>query len=204
MVSNRRRKEARPEEIVDAAFEHFSKLGYADTRIDDVAEQAGVSKGLVYRYFDTKEALFKAVVRRVVSPRVHALSEAMEDDAGTAEGFLTGPMVEFGARLVASPVRHVIRLLIAEGPKHPDLLALYHEEVVSVGLGALRRRLDRAVAEGEFPPSDLQRFPQLVIAPVVMSMLWRILFHKQEALPVRELLDCNARMLVAALKRGAP
>lgn len=204
MVRNRRRKEARPEEIVDAAFEHFSRLGYADTRIDDVAEQAGVSKGLVYRYFDTKEALFKAVVRRVVSPRIHALADSMDADRGSAEDFLTGPMVEFGARLVESPVRHVIRLLIAEGPKHPDLLALYHEEVVSVGLGALRRRLDRAVAEGEFQPSDVQRFPQLVIAPFVVSMLWRILFHKQEALPARELLECHARLLVTALKRGVP
>lgn len=204
MVRNRRRKETRPDEIVDAAFERFAVDGYAGARIDDVAERAGVSKGLVYRYFKTKEALFKAVIRRVVSPRIHALAEAMDADEGSAEAFLTGPMVEFCAQVVESPVRHIIRLLIAEGPKHPDLLALYHEEVVSVGLAAIGRRLDRAVAAGEFRRSAVQRFPQLVIAPFLVSMLWRILFHRQEPLPADEMLKAHAEMLVMALKRAEP
>lgn len=204
MVRNRRRKDARPEEIVDAAFERFAEHGYADTRIDDVAERAGVSKGLVYRYFETKEVLFKAVIRRVVSPRIRALAEAMDADEGSAETFLTGPMVEFGVRVIDSPVRHIIRLLIAEGSKHPDLLALYHQEVVAVGLAAIRRRLDRAVASGEFQPSDVQRYPQLVIAPFMVAMLWRLLFHKLDPLDIRELLATHATMLVAALKRGDP
>lgn len=201
---NRRRKEDRPDEIVDAAFEHFAVHGYADTRIDDVAERAGVSKGLVFRYFATKELLFKAVIQRVVSPRIRKLAEAMDADEGRAEDFLTGPMVDFGARIVESPVRHVIRLLIAEGPKHPDLLKLYHEDVVSVGLAAIRRRLDRAVAAGEFRPSAIQQHPQLVIAPFLVSMIWRILFQPYEKLPVRDLLATHAAVLVDALKRGEP
>ena len=68
-----RRKEDRPQEIADAAFATFAEKGYAATRIDDVARRAGISKGLTYLYYKTKEDLFKAVVKNVVVRRVDAL-----------------------------------------------------------------------------------------------------------------------------------
>ena len=58
-----RRKEARPAELLAAALELFVEKGYAGTRLDDVAQRAGVSKGTLYLYFENKEDLFKAVVR---------------------------------------------------------------------------------------------------------------------------------------------
>ena len=69
----RRRKEERPQEITEAAFSAFAEKGYGATRVEDVAKRAGVSKGLLYLYFKTKEELFKAVVQSVVVPRIEAL-----------------------------------------------------------------------------------------------------------------------------------
>ncbi len=204
MVRNRRRKDARPDEIVDAAFECFAEDGYAGTRLDDVAANAGVSKGLVYLYFKTKEELFKAVIRRVVLPRVQTFARTMDDYDGSVEAFLAGPLVDFAVKTIESPVRHVVRLLIAEGPKHPDLLTFYHREVVSVAFAALQRLLARGVERGEFAPSKIQDHPHLVIAPIVVSMLWRILFQREQALPVRELIETHIAMLLAAMKRGEP
>ncbi len=73
-----RRKQDRPQEITDAALAAFAEKGYAATRVDDVAKRAGISKGLLYLYFKTKEELFKAVVRSFVVPRIDALTQIIE------------------------------------------------------------------------------------------------------------------------------
>src|ERR1700751_6288119 len=76
----RRRKDARPAEILTAALDCFAERGFAATRLDDVAQRAGVTKGTLYLYFDSKEELFKAVVRQALVPNI-ARSEAMVGDA---------------------------------------------------------------------------------------------------------------------------
>ena len=115
-----RRKEDRPQEITAAAFEVFAEKGYARARVAEVATRAGVSKGLLYLYFETKQALFKAVIRSVVIRRIDALLAAVENTELSSEAFMRGPLVDFMKALPGSPVAVVIRLLIAEGQRHPD------------------------------------------------------------------------------------
>ncbi|MFQ6004541.1 MAG: TetR/AcrR family transcriptional regulator [Woeseia sp.] len=196
----RRRKEARPAEITRAALEAFSEHGYAATRVDDVARRAGVSKGLLYLYFKTKEELFKAVIRSVVVPRIDALKSSIADTELSAEEFLRGPFLEFIRKLPDSPARIVVRLLIAEGPKHPDLTAYYHDQVISGGLAALRRLIDRGVQEGEFRKTSLDEFPQLVIAPVLMSIIWRTLFQRHHPVDSDRLLATHIELLLGAIR----
>ena len=131
-----RRKEDRPREIADAAFKMFAEKGYAATRIDDVAKRAGVSKGLTYLYYKTKEDLFKAVVKNVVVRRVESLIGNVESTELSSEEFLRGPLLDFMKQVPGSPIAIVIRLLISEGPRHPDLVNYYYENVVARGLGA--------------------------------------------------------------------
>jgi len=83
-----RRKEDRPQEITEAAFEVFAEKGYAAARVEEVAQRAGVSKGLTYLYFKTKEELFKAVVKSVVVRRVDALVEAVDTTELSSEEFI--------------------------------------------------------------------------------------------------------------------
>ena len=199
MVRNSRRKEDRPDEIVTAAFQEFAECGYADAKLDRVARRAGVSKGLVFVYFKTKEHLFKAVVRTVVIPRIAEFEAAMAGhDASLAE-FLRGPFVDLAAALPESPARHVLRLIIAEGPKHPDLTEWYYEQVVGRLLAALRTLLARAEERGEIREGVLARHPQLIIAPVVVSIVWKLLFDRYEPLANRELIETHVDMLLAAL-----
>lgn len=200
MPRYQRRKVERPDEIVDAAFRSFAERGYADTRLDEVADRAGVSKGLVYLYFKTKEELFKAVVRQVVVPRLDALDLRVVDEAESVAAFLRGPFVDHVGRLLDSPVRYVLRLLIAEGPKHPDLTEYYHREVVSRVLVMLRRLIQRGVDSGEFRPgTGYEQFPQLIVAPVVMSVVWRALFDRHERLDVRGLLATHVEHVITVL-----
>ncbi len=195
-----RRKEERPAEITQAALEAFAEHGYAATRVDDVAKRAGVSKGLLYLYFKTKEELFKAVIRGVVVPRVDALKTAIADTELSAEEFLQGPYLEFIQKLPDSPAHIVVRLLIAEGPKHPDLTAYYFDQVISGGMDALRQLINRGVRHGEFRQSDLAEFPQLMISPVLMSIIWRTLFQKHYPLDTDKLLQTHIDLILRAIK----
>ena len=194
-----RRKEDRPQEIADAAFEAFAEKGYAATRIDDVAKRAGVSKGLTYLYYKTKEDLFKAVVKNVVVRRVDALIEALETSELSSEEFIRGPLLAFMKKVPGSPIAIVIRLLIAEGPRHPDLVDYYYDNVVAKGLGAITRFVERGVERGEFRREALDHQPHLFLAPMMLSMIWRLIFT-DKPLDTDQLMESQIDLLLAQLK----
>ena len=178
----------------------FAEHGYDGTRIDDVAQRAGISKGLLYLYFKTKEELFKAVIRSFVSPHVDKLTEAIDQEQLTVEGFLRGPFLATAKRVPKPPLRVLVRLMVAEGPKHPDLTAYYWRNVVSPALDAIRKLLDRGVATGEIRASALNEYPQLFVTPVLFSALWKIVFQRHSDLDADAFLEAHVDFLVAALK----
>ena len=194
-----RRKEDRPQEIAEAAFETFAEKGYAGTRIDDVAKRAGVSKGLTYLYYKTKEDLFKAVVRNVVVRRVDTLIGDVESSDLSSEEFIRGPFLAFMKKVPGSPIAIVIRLLIAEGPRHPDLLDYYYENVVARGMGAIREFIRRGVERGEFRREALDLQPHLFFAPMMLSMIWRLIFT-EKPLDTDQLMETQVDMLLTHLK----
>jgi AcrR family transcriptional regulator len=194
-----RRKEDRPQEIADAAFAAFAEKGYAATRIDDVARRAGVSKGLTYLYYKTKEDLFKAVVKNVVVRRVDALIGDVETTELTSEAFIRGPLLSFMKKVPGSPIAIVIRLLISEGPRHPDLVDYYYENVVARGLGAITTFIERGVERGEFRRGALDYQPHLFLAPMMLSMIWRLIFT-DKPLDTDQLMESQVDMLLAQLK----
>ncbi len=194
-----RRKQDRPQEITDAALAAFAEKGYAATRVDDVAKRAGVSKGLLYLYFKTKEELFKAVVRSFVVPRIDALTEVIDSSELSSEEFLRGPFLDFVKTLPGSPVSVVIRLMIAEGPKHPDLVQFYWDNVVSRGLGTISELLQRGVQTGEFRKSAVTEQPHLFIMPVLFSVVFNSLFKKQ-SMDTNRLIETQIDLLITHLK----
>jgi len=201
----RERKDTRPQEIVAAAFEEFVSHGYAATRLEDVAARARVSKGLPYLYFKTKEELFKAVVRSVISPIFDAMRERMLTTEMSCEAFLKGPFLAFIQELVGSRRVLIARLLIAEGHKHPELTGFYYEQVIAKGRETLQAFIDRGVARGEFRATPLRDFPQLIIAPALMAVVWRALFERHHHLDTDALLKTHIDLLLDAIRApGAP
>lgn len=198
----RRRKEDRPQEITEAALQAFAEKGYAATRVDDVAKRAGVSKGLLYLYFKTKEDLFKAVIRSFVVPRIDALTAIIDSSELSSEEFLRGPFLEFAKTLPGSPISILVRLMIAEGPKHPDLLQFYWENVVSRGLAAINELLEHGVQSGELRRSVVNELPHLFIMPVVFSVIFRLLFEKQ-CPDTDKLIEAQFDLLIAHMKGDA-
>lgn len=198
----RRRKEDRPQEITAAALDAFAEKGYSATRVTDVAKRAGVSKGLLYLYFRTKEELFKAVIKSFVSPRIDALKSEIDSTELSAEEYLRGPFLDFAKQLPKSPARVLVRLMIAEGARHRDLTDWYHRNVVSQGLAAVRSLIERGVREGEFRESALQEFPHMVVAPVLFAIVWSLVFGGRHELDSDRFVEAQVDLLLNAIKRG--
>ena len=194
-----RRKEDRPQEITQAAFEAFAEKGYSATRVEEVAKRAGVSKGLMYLYFKTKEELFKAVVKSVVIRRVDQLIDNVETTNLSSEDFIRGPLLSFMQQVPGSPVAIVIRLLISEGPRHPDLVDYYYDNVVARGLAAITGFVERGIERGEFRKSVITELPQLFLAPVMLSIIWGIVF-KTRQLDTDKLIETQIDMLLTHIK----
>jgi len=173
----RRRKTARPAEILEAALAAFAERGFAATRLEDVAERAGVTKGTLYLYFRNKEDLFKAVVRRELVPNIE-MAEAMVAGSRAPSLVLLEQLVGFFSRVMASPLSAIPKLVLTEASNFPDLARFYLEEVVDRGKALFRRVIERGVAAGEFRPVDAESAVVCVLAPLLLAALWRHSFER--------------------------
>jgi AcrR family transcriptional regulator len=147
-----RRPEARPEEILDAALTVFGESGFARTKIEDVARLAGVSKGTVYCYFDSKESLFREMVRaRVVASLAEAEAFVRTFD-GTARGLLAELIRRMYGRVRREQMLQLARVVQGELPHFPELARFYFDEVILRARRLIEQVLERGVASGEFRP----------------------------------------------------
>jgi AcrR family transcriptional regulator len=188
------RQSERREAILAAALEEFSVRGFAATRLDDVAQRAGVAKGTIYLYFRDKESLFQELVRAMLSPLVGVIEAAPLRDlpVRTVAEMIVDVFVNeiYGTRR-----KDVIRLILAEGPRFPKLAEFYYREVIGRVLPVMRGLLTRAVERGELGHDALARFPQLLVAPALMAVMWSGLFERFEPLDVRQLMQAHLDLL---------
>jgi AcrR family transcriptional regulator len=166
-----RRKDARPGEILDAALELFVEKGFAATRLEDVAQRAGVSKGTVYLYFDSKEDLFKAVIR---SGMVRAIEEAEKLVAGfegSSADLLRQIYAGWWQNIGGTKLSGIPKLMISEAQNFPELARFYYDEVIQRGSRLFARALERGVARGEFRPVNVDYAVRALIAPLIMRAI---------------------------------
>jgi len=168
----KRRKEARPSEIVAAALHLFAERGFAATRLDDVAAAANISKGTLYLYFANKEELFKAVVRETVLPNIDRADALAAAHKGTCADLLRALMRHF-ASLLETEVAAVPKLIIAEAGNFPAVAEFYAETVVRRALAILASILERGMRSGEFRRLDVPTTLPLIVAPFLMMALWK-------------------------------
>jgi AcrR family transcriptional regulator len=177
---------ARREAILAAALDAFCAKGFAATRVEDVAASAGVAKGTIYLNFKDKQALFEELIRSTLGAHLARLETAPRGqrmrDCIEAIGL---PMLESAGK---GRLGELIRLMIAESGRFPHLAEFYHREVVARAMTAVRRMARRAIREGELAGDELLRFPQIVGAPMVVTLLWTALFDKFAPLDSRGLL----------------
>lgn len=168
---------ARRQAIVAAALEEFCGRGYAATRLDDIAARAGVAKGTIYLHFKDKEALFQEIVTSLLGP-VMSILEAPPSPNVPIRIVLEGFAAHFIREVYGTSKGDVIRLVMTEGPRFPQLAEFHYRHVVERAIAAMKKLLQRAVDRGELADASLIAFPQLVVAPMIMAIIWSGLFDR--------------------------
>jgi AcrR family transcriptional regulator len=172
----RRRKSARPEEIIHAALEVFADRGFAATKLEDVARKAGVTKGTIYLYFENKEALFKALIRETIVP-VIAQGEALAKSfTGSARDLFEKLVRDYWRLVGETALAGIPRLMIAEAGNFPELARFYYEEVVTRGHRLMSGVLERGIEAGEFRKVDLAVATKLAMSPLMHAVVARKAF----------------------------
>lgn len=168
-----RRKDARPQELLDAALDHFVAFGYAATKLDAVAKSAGVSKGTLYLYFPSKEELFKAVVSESIVPMIGQAEEVIGQYEGSSADLFRLLMTTWWENIGESKLSGLSKLMMAEAGNFPEVAQFYQEEVVERGERLALTVMQRGIKSGEFRALNLELAPRILIAPMVMMMMWK-------------------------------
>ncbi|HTT99287.1 MAG TPA: TetR/AcrR family transcriptional regulator [Rhizomicrobium sp.] len=178
-----RRKQARPTEILDAALSVFAEKGYAGTRMDEIAKRAGVTKGTIYLYFESKEAVFKTLVRDSIGATLADVTANVSNFQGSAKDLLRFALNAMGHLLTTSDRVVLPKIIIAESGNFPELAHFYREEIIDKGLALMSSLIERGIAQGEFRKVPVQHAVRLCIAPVLLGAIWRVTFGQFDSEP---------------------
>ena len=197
-----RRKADRPAEVLEAALEQFAARGFAATRMEDIAARAGVSKGTIYLYYPSKQAVFEALVRANLLPMLDR-AEAMLAEPGLPAATQMRRILGLAGQVTGNPRLVAIpRLVLAEAGNFPELARFYRREVIGRGLALVEGLLARGIAAGEFRPVDPVTTARLFMAPLIFSALWQHAFapvEEAQAVPPAALLAQHAELFFRAL-----
>ncbi len=200
----KRRKDARPQELIEAALQAFARKGFAGTKMDDIAELAGVAKGTVYLYFETKDALFEAVVRENISPLFERLDVMTDDVPGSTTELLVAVIERIYAELIDHPARRVVmKILIAEGNRFPQLTEFYHNEILAKGKQILRRVIQRGIDAGEFRQTAALTNPEVIMGPAILAAVWKMTFERSSPLDIRQFVTAHLDVMLHGLLNRA-
>ena len=195
---------ARREAILEAALSVFAEHGFAAARLDDVAARAGVAKGTLYLYFKDKETLFEEVVRGAVNPLLERLGALADDPDIPFATALAAFHALFEREVLGTDRKLLIRLILAEGPRFPRIAEFHYRTVVGRVMPLIRKMAERAVRRGEIATDAVARFPQIVAAPLVTTVIWDSLFATIAPLDVAGFLRAHREMLTGKPRKGTP
>lgn len=196
-----RRKEDRSGEILEAALVCFSKKGFAATRMEDIARRAKIAKGTVYLYFDSKEAVFKALARGSMGARLGAIQTFIAQYQGSSTDLLRLVLTNIGEFARTSDRVILPKLLLAEAGNFPDLVKFWRKELLDRGLGALQSIIRRGVERGEFRDNHPEYVAKLCVAPMITIVIWRTTFAQfdKEPYDYQGLIEAHLQILLRGI-----
>jgi AcrR family transcriptional regulator len=200
----KRRKESRPKEVIDAALTLFGEFGFAQTRLDDVAARAGISKGTIYLYFSSKQDLFEAVIHERAVPWLDGISQLSVDDNDTTEKVL-GDFLRWGwDQFLASKLYLIAKIVLAESNNFPHLAQVYLREVMGPAHQHLVKVLERGQRRGEVSGVISGERVKVLLSPLSWLSLWRqpLLAHSQPPMDESLYVEEAIRMIVSSI--GVP
>jgi AcrR family transcriptional regulator len=198
----RRAPAERPGEILEAALALFVEKGFAATRLDDVAARAGLSKAAIYLYFEDKTALFQGVVQQAIGNNILTVEALAKAHQGPVATLIPGILEFMASRVEDTPMASIAKLVISESRAFPEIGRFYLNEVIGRGLPLFEGLIARGVANGEFRPVDPMLTVRSLVAPMLLSVIWKTVFEPigAEKLDVRALARHHADLMLRALR----
>lgn len=200
----RRRAEVRPAEILEAALAEFTERGFDAARMEDVAKRAGISKAGVYLYFESKDALLKALIESRVTPLLQGAMAAAAPLAGDPKAALRAIGTIMAARLADPRNFAVPRLVLSLCGRFPEIAEYYRTHVAEIGRGMLERLIAAGIASGQFRAVDPKAAARAFIGPLLFEALWTHVLRGESALgEPQALVDSHLDILLEGLERRA-
>jgi len=199
----RRRKNARPGEIIEAAVATFAERGFAAARLDEIAARAGITRGTLYLYFKSKEDLFKAAVRELMVPALQRRDAERSTPTSAAE-LLERFITTVPRALDTSGAAAIPKLVIAEAHNFPELARFYFKQVPDRARTQIKAVIRHGIKSGEFRRVDIDHAFFCAVAPMFMALLWRHVFGRfdKTAPNIDELYRTHLDILFHGLKEG--
>ena len=200
-----RRKEARPSEIREAALELFVQQGFARTRVEEIAQRAGVTAGAIYRYFPNKEAILDSLIRDSLLADLDAMSERMRQRTGKVGDMIADALWSWWQVIGGGKLSGLAKLMVAEGDNFPALRDFYFEQAIEERCGRLIDYLVRkGIAQGEFRVADVDYTVKIIRSSLLMSQIWKHSFAACEPQPLdmRRFFEAYAQLLIAGLNQN--
>ena len=172
----RRRAEARPDEVLDAALALFIEKGFAATRVEDIAKRAGLSKGAVYLYFPSKEAVLAALVQRAIVPIADSALQTLHDYEGDPRIVIGLVLNMLAARLSDPKVLAMPKLILREVLGFPELAQMYRREVIDRVIPAVEGLIRRGIDQGYLRQVDPSLTIRSIIGPLLLHVAMAELF----------------------------
>lgn len=199
----KRRKEARPEEILDAALDLFTNKGFSSTRMVDIAKQAGVSKGTLYLYFDSKELIFQEMVKTMISPMVDEAESVIQHFEGSSSKLLEMIVTRWWTNVWHSKLTAIPKLIFSEAGNFPEMAEFYVEVIVKRVRGLFEKIIQQGIDNNEFTNCDNRVAARLLMAPVIQAHIWKhSLKQYDDELDEQAYIKLHLKLFLSGLEKG--
>lgn len=193
-------REARRNAIIDAALVEFATQGFTATKLDDVAVRAGIGKGTIYLYFDSKERLFEAVVRRTLFPGRDQAISFVEGFSGSASELLAAHFKHMHDFMQADKLPSMLIMVMGEAMRFPQLSQFFYEEIIQPSQNLVLRIIRRGIASGEFREGADEMLVQFLMAPVMHGATWNLRFAHVAPLDMGRYAERHIEFILRALR----
>ncbi len=195
----KRRKDARPHEIVTAALAEFEERGFGQSTLASIARRAGISRTTIYLYFESKEAILQATIRNSVERAIDDVAGIARSREGDFRTLFALAVDVIYQRLVEGDAAVLFKVLVAEGQLMPELVAFYRREILSKGERAIRSLIERGIATGELSEACRSDDVRIYISPAVFAALWMRVFDRVDPLDIAAFKTAHVRLVTDAL-----
>lgn len=185
--------EVRRRQILDAALVEFSAMGFAATSISKIAERVGISKANVYVHFSSKDQIFETLLQSLSSVGKAQANWSKIQGARNLAEFIDN-LIEVTYEALTPEALAIMRLLISEGHRIPDVLAKWHEANLQ-GRAERQATIDELVTAGRMKANALTENFEFAMTPVVYAAVAKLTFGDAAAEEVERIKDTHRKLL---------